>query len=83
MFFNGELCHAKIEDLHNRGKISPLFDENICRFKIAMNQSSLMRGADGRACLQHERNGARGIERRFVREQVTQRATLEQFHHDV
>ena len=42
-----------------------------------------MRGAHGRARLQHERNRARGIERCFARQQIAQRAALQQLHHDV
>src|SRR6266571_2004975 len=48
-----------------------------------MNQSCIMRRANGGADLQHDRNGARGIERTFVCQKIAEGAAFEQLHDNV
>ena len=83
VFVDRELGDAKVQHLDHRRQVRALLNENVCRLQIPMNQLRVVRRAHRRARLQHERHRARGIERRFVRQQVAQRATFEQFHHDV
>ena len=45
--------------------------------------SVFVRGTNGGARLQHDRNNASHIKRRLAREQIAQRATFQQLHHDV
>src|SRR5438128_715579 len=48
-----------------------------------MNQSCIVRRANGGADLQHDRNGARRIERTFVCQKIAQRTAFEQLHDNV
>ena len=83
MFFNNELRNPEVKHLHSRRRVRSLLDENIRRFQIAVNQSQVMRRADGCGRLQHDRDRARRIKRSFTRQQLAQRVAFQQLHHDV
>ncbi len=74
---------TEVEHFDNRGLIGALRDENIRRLQIAMNDAGFVSRCNCGGSLQHQRDRSRCFEWGFATERLAQRATFEQFHHDV
>ena len=68
--FGRDLGDAEVENLDDVGRVGPLDEEDVAGLEVAVDDACFVRGLDRRGDLQHERDGARRVERRLVREYV-------------